>query len=289
MKKFRITGIGEILWDMLPDGKMLGGAPANFCFHAKNIGGDATMISAVGKDDLGIEIEKHLKSLGIPAILNHVDRPTGAVSVNISNGMPSYTIHEEVAWDFIKLSEKAIVWIKSSDAICFGSLAQRSDVSSQAIHRALGLVSSDALKVLDINIRQQFYSENILVNALEKANVLKLNDEEMELISPMFHLTGSPEQKARMIMRDFRMDFLALTLGNEGSWLFGKNEQSFLPAPKVQVKDTIGAGDSFTAVMTMGILRKKPLVAIHRDATNYAARVCTFRGATPTFEWHEGA
>lgn len=282
MKKFKITAIGEVLWDMLPNGKQLGGAPGNFCFHVKNLGAEAAMISAIGKDEPGEEIEDILNKKGLKLLLNYPDFPTGYVSVKLKNGIPSYIIHEDVAWDYILLSNEAREWIKSTNAICFGSLAQRSEVSRKAIVDAIQAAPDATLKVLDVNLRQHYYSKDLLDKAFKLANVIKLNDEELEVISEMFGLTGSLKEKCTRLIKDFDLHVLALTLGEKGSWLFTASEESFQEIPKVKVIDTIGAGDSFTAMMVMGLLHNKPLSELHREATEYSAKVCTFSGATPS-------
>jgi fructokinase len=286
MKKFRLTGIGEILWDMLPDGKMLGGAPANFCFHTQNLGAEAAIVSAIGRDAAGSEMEEILRSRGVKAFLNKPEnKPSGIVTVKLEAGIPSYIIHENVAWDFIDLDDASKKWIVSSDAICFGTLAQRSSVSSRAILQALDLADSTALKIFDINLRQHYYSAELIKKSLLKANVLKINDEELDIISPLLKLQGSEEEKVRKIMNDFDLSYLALTLGSKGSKLFSASEASYMPVPKVKVVDTIGAGDSFTAMMAMELLRKKPLAEVHSNATKYAALVCKYKGATPAIIW----
>lgn len=283
MKRFRITGIGEVLWDLLPGGKMLGGAPANFCFHAQRLGAESAIISATGNDHLGDEIVKTLDEKGVHHILNYPDYPTGTVSVKLIEGIPEYIIHTEVAWDFIKPGDEAIKWIKDSDAICFGTLCQRSEVSAKSIEKALSLVPEKALKVLDVNLRQHFFTKEILEKSFRKANVVKLNDEEIEVIGSLFELTGSPVEKCRTLMNRFQIDIVALTMGENGSRLMTATEESYLPVPKVFVVDTVGAGDSFTAVMVMGLLNKKLLQVLHSEASQYAARVCTFSGAMPEF------
>ncbi len=276
------------MWDMLPDGKMLGGAPANFCFHTQNLGAEAAIVSAIGRDETGREMEETLKLRGMKAFINTPEnKPTGTVSVKLEAGIPSYNIHENVAWDFIAPDEAAKKWIATSDAICFGTLAQRSAVSSQAISQALNLAESAALKIFDINLRQSYYSAELIKKSLLAANVLKINDEELDIISPLLKLQGSEEERVRTIMNDFGLSYLALTLGGKGSRLFSKSEVSYLPVPKVQVVDTIGAGDSFTAMMAMELLRKKPLAQVHSNATEYAALVCTHKGATPAIFWPE--
>jgi len=281
MRKFKITGIGEVLWDMLPDGKQLGGAPGNFCFHTQNLGADAAMISAIGRDESGEEMEILLKDKKLKLMLNYPDFATGYVSVKLENGMPTYTIHENVAWDNITLSNEAKEWIRVSDAICFGSLAQRSKTSRKAIEEALKLAPEKALKVFDINLRQHYYNRDILERSMTLANLLKLNEDELEIISKMFNLSGNDKKKCHSLMQLFGLDLVALTLGSQGSWLYTPADESFQKVPEIKVVDTIGAGDSFTATMVMGLLNKKPLEQLHLEATAYSAKVCTYSGATP--------
>ncbi len=281
MKKIRVTGIGEVLWDMLPQGKQLGGAPGNFCFHTQNLGAEAAIISAIGKDESGKEIENTLNRKGLHLLFNYPDFPTGYVSVKLNNGIPTYIIHEEMAWDYISLNDDAKDWLKHTDAICFGSLAQRSETSRKAIGQAIQTAPAHALRVLDINLRQQYYSNELLEASFNLANVVKLNDEELKIIGKMFGLKGTDKAKCHDLMNRFGLKLLALTRGSEGSWLFTPLEESFQKVPKVEVVDTIGAGDSFTAVLVMGLLREKPLALLHREATEYSAQVCTFPGANP--------
>ncbi len=281
MKKYKITAIGEVLWDMLPDGKQLGGAPGNFCFHTQNHGADAATISAIGKDESGREIETLLKERKLKLMLNYPDFATGYVSVKLENGMPSYTIHENVAWDHITLGNEAKEWIKSTDALCFGSLAQRSKTSRKAIMEGLKIAPEKALKVFDINLRQHYYNKEILEQSMTLANLLKLNEDELEIISEMFNLSGNDKKKCHSLMQLFGLDLVALTLGSQGSWLYTTADESFQKVPEIKVVDTIGAGDSFTATMIMGLLNKKPLEQLHREATEYSAKVCTYSGATP--------
>lgn len=277
----KIAGIGEVLWDMLPGGKMLGGAPANFCYHTTRLGVESALISAIGHDENGQEIVELLNSKGLRYYCNQPDYPTGSVSVSLKAGIPEYEIHRDVAWDHIRPSAEAFEWLKSADALCFGSLAQRHEVSAMAIQQALEALPENALKVFDVNLRQHFYSKELLHQALLKANVVKLNDEEIEVVGRLFDLHGPAEEQCRQLMQNFGLRLVALTMGSRGSWLFTADEQSFTPVPKVEVVDTIGAGDSFTAVLVTGLLMKNELRQIHEEATSYAARVCMHKGAMP--------
>ncbi len=280
-KKFNIIDIGELLWDVLPDGKELGGAPANFTYHANFLGANSTIISALGNDVRGEEIRASLKKRNLKYSINIVDYPTGWVSVKLDKGIPNYVIHENVAWDFISLKDEIIPVLQKADAICFGTLSQRSTVSFNGIYEALKLVPETALKVLDVNLRQSYYTKNIIETSLICANVVKLNDEELIVLSEMFHLPTSQGEACRELLNRFNLKLLALTKGAEGSILFTQNDISCHPTPKVKVVDTIGAGDSFTAAMVMGLLSEKALEQIHKEATQHAAKVCTYKGATP--------
>lgn len=277
-----VIGIGEVLWDMFPDGKMLGGAPANFAFHVCQLGVSGVVISAVGKDPLGSEISGLLQHLKIENYLTETSEETGTVGVHLLDGKPSYTIYEGVAWDNITLSNEAIECLRQADAICFGSLAQRNQVSKRSVWSALQLVPDQCLKVYDINLRQDYYSKEIIENSLRAADVFKLNDEELAVVSDLLSLRGSEEQLCRQIMDRYRLRVLALTKGTGGSTILSSREVSMLPTPVVEVADTVGAGDSFTAAITVGLLCKKPISDIHKLAVDISAFVCTQDGATPT-------
>ena len=280
-KKFNIIGIGELLWDMLPDGKELGGAPANFTYHTNLLGADSIIISALGNDEQGKEILSLMKERNLNYSINIVEYSTGWVSVKLSNGTPNYVIHKNVAWDFIKLKKEVISVLEKADAICFGTLSQRSEESFKTIHRAINLVPKTALKVLDVNLRQSYYTKKIIEESLKCANVLKLNDEELVVLSNMFNLANTQDEACKQLLNQFNLKLLALTKGSEGSILFPQNEISRHSVPKVKVVDTIGAGDSFTAAMVIGMLNGKPLKKIHKEAAEYAAKVCMHKGGTP--------
>jgi fructokinase len=276
-----VIGIGEVLWDLLPDGKILGGAPVNFAYHASQLGAEGVAISSVGNDDLGREIINSVNQKGITNCISVNDHPTGTVGVTLKNGKPDYTIYENVAWDFIKLTTEATNLLREADAVCFGTLAQRNNVSHSSIMDALELLPESCLKVYDINLRQKFYSEALIRDSLNHSNVFKINDDEIELVSQLFGLKGSEVEVCQLIMEAYSIEILALTKGENGSYLFSQTEISFLPTPHVVVEDTIGAGDSFTAAMVMGILHKWPLNKIHIRAVEISAFVCTQKGATP--------
>ncbi len=281
MKKKTVIGIGEILWDLLPDGKQLGGAPANFAWHAQQLGANGVVVSAVGEDDLGNEIRDFIKQKALGNGISISSKPTGTVSVELSNGIPDYIIHENVAWDFIELSDFARNNVSHADAICFGSLAQRSRVSANSILTALDSSPDECLRIFDINLRQNFFSKEVIEDSLKRANVFKINEEELLVVRQMFGIAGSDEKVCRILMDRFELKLVALTVGDKGSMLISENESSEISTPKVDVVDTIGAGDSFTAALTMGMLGSLSLKETHKRAVTLAAFVCTQKGATP--------
>lgn len=283
-RNFTVIGIGEVLWDLLPNGKILGGAPVNFTYHAAQLGAIGVAVSSVGHDELGREIMDSVNSKGIVNCIAVNNHPTGTVGVTLIDGIPDYTIYENVAWDFIELTPDSINLLKKADAICFGTLAQRSEASRKAIMTALKLVPEQCLKVYDINLRQKFYSDSLIKESLAISNVFKINDDEIELFAQLFGLEGTETEVSQQIIESYSLEYLALTKGDKGSYLFHKDEISFMPTPVVEVEDTIGAGDSFTAALVMGILNHLPLKEIHRKAVEISAFVCTQKGATPILD-----
>jgi fructokinase len=278
-----VAGIGELLWDILPTGKQVGGAPCNFAFHAMQAGCESIVFSAVGNDQPGDELLSALARLNINC--EYIQRngfPTGTVTVTLNyKGHPQYVIHENTAWDNIVFNTKTVSKIKKLDAVCFGSLGQRNSVSAETIQQLLGLVKPSCLKVFDINLRQHFYSPEIITKSLEFADVLKLNEEELPVLSELFTLNGEVKNQLKKLIDSFNLQYVAYTMGEKGSILMTANEFSFLESPKVIVADTVGAGDSFTAVLVSGLLKGLPLTKIHETATRTAAYVCTQKGATP--------
>lgn len=280
-----IVGIGEALWDCLPEGRKIGGAPANFAFHAGQFGFQSLAVSAIGNDELGDEILEELNQRNLCHLLERVDFPTGTVQVALDEkGIPCYEILEGVAWDNIPYSEKLDEIARNCQVVCFGSLAQRNEVSRETINRFIDAMpeSEGSLKVFDINLRQNFYDEEIITSSLKKCNVLKLNDEELVIVSRMF---GYPElsqsEACRRILDAYGLRMLILTCGTDGSYVFTAGETSFHPTPKVEVADTVGAGDSFTGSFIASILKGKSIFEAHRRAVEVSAYVCTQNGAMP--------
>ena len=278
-----VVGIGELLWDVLPTGKRAGGAPINFVYHATQLGAEGYAVSAIGDDVFGAEIVQELDKNGICHSLGIVEYPTGSVMVELRDGIPTYTIIEGVAWDHIPLTQEAIDLVKKADAICFGTLAQRSSESRATIHALLSYAREEALRFFDINIRQHFYSKELIESLLELANVFKINDEELEMLRPMFGLEGTIEDMCRWFMKKYGLRYLVLTAGAEYSTIFSEEEVSTIPTPKVQVVDTVGAGESISGAFISSILTGKPLREAHEKAVTVAAYVCTQSGAWPAY------
>jgi len=289
-KKPLVVGIGEILWDILPSGKKLGGAPANFAYHAGELGCEAYIISSVGNDKLGNEILDILNKLGLSSRYIQIDEchPTGTVEVQLdNNGIPSYIIHENVAWDYIKVNEKCLELMKNADAVCFGSLSQRSETSREAILKLLNNTNNNCIKIFDINLRQNFYNREIIINSLAHANVLKLNELELSIVSDLLGVNGGEEsEKLRKLQKKYSLRLIALTKGDCGSILFNGERISKHPGFKVEVLDTVGAGDAFTAAVAVGLIKKWDLDTINDFANKLGGYVCTQQGATPKIpEW----
>ena len=284
MKRY-VVGLGEVLWDVLPEGKKLGGAPANFAYHAGQfLGMDNTIaISALGNDPLAEETIEALKEHQLNYLLPRVPYPTGTVQVTLDGqGIPSYEIKEDVAWDNIPFNNDIADIARNCQAVCFGSLAQRNSVSRTTIHRFLDATPSDCLKIFDINLRQHFYTKEIIQDSIRHCNILKINDEELELVGQLF---GYPdldfENKCWLILGKYNLDMLVLTCGTNGSYVFTPGNVSFQPTPKVQVADTVGAGDSFTGSFVASILKGKNVAEAHSTAVQVSAYVCTQNGAMP--------
>ena len=282
-----IVGLGEILWDMLPDGKQLGGAPANFSYHAKALGGQSYVVSSVGGDELGREVFEQLNQIHLNHEFIAIDpqHPTGTATVELdSQGGPAFTIHENVAWDHITFSSGLKDLAARTNAVCFGSWAQRSEVSRETIHSFLESVSPDCLCVFDINLRQSFFSKAIVLGSLKCADALKLNDDdELLLVSELFSITGSESEVMSKLLNGFQLKLVALTKGREGSCVISPEGDSYYPSRVVEeVVDTVGAGDAFVAAVVVGLLENLPLETIHKNATSVAAQVCMKKGATPT-------
>ena len=279
----KIVGLGEALWDVLPEGKKLGGAPANFAYHAGQFGLDTLAISAVGEDQLGDETLSALKEKGLKYIMPRVPFPTGTVKVELdAQGVPAYEIREGVAWDNIPFTSEMEKVARSCKAVCWGSLAQRHEVSRNTIHRFLDATPPTCLKIFDINLRQTFYDEEVIRASLKRCNILKINDEELVTIGRLFGYPGlDMSNKCWLILGKYNLDMLVLTCGVNGSYVFKPGAMTFLETPKVDVADTVGAGDSFTASFCAAILKGLSVSDAHQLAVETSAYVCTCNGAMP--------
>lgn len=280
-----VVGMGEALWDVLPEGKKIGGAPANFAYHVKQFGLPSCVVSAVGNDALGKEIIENFTSKGLTQLIAEVPYPTGTVQVEIGPaGVPQYEIKENVAWDNIPYTATLEQLAEKTRAVCFGSLAQRNVVSRNTINRFLEAMpqTDDTLVVFDVNLRQGFYNKEILCNSMKRCNTLKINDEELVTVSRMFGYPGIDLQdKCRILLGKYNLKMLILTCGINGSYVFTPGNVSFQPTPKVEVADTVGAGDSFTAAFISSILKGKSIQEAHSRAVQTSAYVCTKEGAMP--------
>lgn len=280
-----VVGMGEALWDVLPEGKKIGGAPANFAYHVSQFGLPGYVVSAVGDDALGKEIVGNFTSKGLNQLIAEVPYPTGTVQVEIDQGgIPQYDIKENVAWDNIPYTDSLEALAKRTKAVCFGSLAQRNVVSRETINRFLDAMpqSDDSLVVFDVNLRQGFYNKEILCNSMSRCNILKINDEELVTVSRMFGYPGIDLQdKCWILLGKYNLKMLILTCGINGSYVFTPGNVSFQPTPKVEVADTVGAGDSFTAAFIASILKGRSVQEAHSRAVQTSAYVCTRKGAMP--------
>lgn len=280
-----VVGMGEALWDVLPEGKKIGGAPANFAYHVSQFGLPSCVVSAIGDDSLGKEIIENFTSKGLDQLIAEVPYPTGTVQVEIDQtGIPLYDIKENVAWDNIPYTEHLDALAKRTKAVCFGSLAQRNVVSRNTINHFLDTMpkDDDSLIVFDVNLRQGFYNKEILCKSMQNCNILKINDEELITVSRMFGYPGIDLQdKCWILLGKYNLKMLILTCGINGSYVFTPGNVSFQPTPKVEVADTVGAGDSFTAAFIASILKGKSVTEAHSIAVKTSAYVCTQKGAMP--------
>ena len=275
---FKLVGIGEVLWSLLPGGRQLGGAPANFSYHASALSASARIISRVGNDANGRDILEQLRKLGVPTdcIELDPDAPTGTVSVEVaSDGQPRFTIHENVAWDCITGEVAGCRAVAAADAVCFGTLAQRSETSRRAIRALLKAAPAESLRILDVNLRQHFYSRELIEDSLALANVIKVNDTELPLLAEMFHLSGDDRSQIDQLAGRYQLRAVALTRGGSGSLLFADGRWSDHPGAPTKVVDTVGAGDSLLAGMLHGVLSADTPEQTLRTATAIAAMAVT--------------
>ena len=281
---FKVVGVGEVLWDLLPTGPQLGGAPANFAYHAHALGARTSLITRVGKDTLGQAILQRFTQLGLSHATVQVDEkaPTGTVMVTLSaEGTPHFSICENVAWDRLESNPVSLKAVRGADAICFGSLAQRRKQSRTAVQTMVAAAGEQAIRVFDVNLRQHYFSRELIEESLQLANVLKLNDSELPILADMFNLTGSARDQIVRLAHKFSLQLIALTRGAEGSLLYQKGRWSDRGSIRNEVVDTVGAGDAFTAALVVGLLQKRDLGEINALASEVAGHVCSCAGASP--------
>jgi fructokinase len=284
-KRHIVVGLGELLWDLFPSGKQLGGAPANFAYITSLLGDEGTPASRLGHDSLGTNVIHRLRELGLPTefVQKDADHPTGTVKVEVDRtGQPRFEISESVAWDFLAWTPQWQKLAQQADAVCFGSLAQRSEQSRTTIRRFLTASRKDAVRVFDVNLRQTFYSTQVLAESMKLATVVKLNHEELPKIMHILELKNRGEEdSARQLLSSHELTLVCVTRGNAGSLLVSADERSEHPGFKVKVADTVGAGDAFTAALVHGYLRRTPLAQINETANRVGAWVASQSGATP--------
>jgi len=279
-----VVGIGEILWDILLSGRYLGGAPANFAFHAGNLGAEGVIVSAVGDDDAGRDILEALRGFGMSRdhIATVAGTATGLVTAVLdAAGVPEFTIHENSAWDFLPETPESSALAERASAVCYGTLALRSGVSRRTILGFLERTKPECLRVFDVNLRQRFFDRQIIRDLIGRSRVLKMNAEELADIAAIFGLLGKGTDVLRRLLDLFSLDLIALTRGSEGSRLLGREAESDHPGIDVEVEDTVGAGDAFTAALVTGLLENWSLDEINERANRVAAFVCSREGAWP--------
>jgi fructokinase len=284
-----LIGLGEVLWDLLPAGKQLGGAPANFASHGHALGAEALVVSRIGNDALGREILDRLCALGLrtDGLTTDPAAPTGTVSVALdAQGQPTFTIHENAAWDFLEAGPGLLAEAARADAICFGTLGQRNPAARAAIRALVAAAPANALRILDVNLRQHYFSGRLIEESLALANVLKVNDTELPRLAEMLLLTGDDRSQIGQLAGRYGLRLVAYTRGSRGSLLFSNGLWSDHPGNQTKVVDTVGAGDAFTATMTLGLLAGWNLDEINARANAVAAYVCSQPGATPALPDH---
>jgi len=286
-----ILGVGELLWDLLPEGPQLGGAPANFAVMAGRLGNHAAILSRIGRDDLGRKAVDILDPLPADTAYLEVDpaHETGKVTVVLENGQPHFTIHQPSAWDFLELSDQWVSLAERADAICFGSLAQRAHESRQTIQTLAAQTSANCIRVFDVNLRAPFFSGEVIQESLELATVMKMNDAE---VPQVLGLLGLPEFEANeqdqlrlgaeRLLEEFpTLQLVAITRGGNGSLLVARDEWNEHPGYPVQVADTIGSGDAFTAAMTHYLLRGASLATLNEAGNRWGSWIASQSGGMP--------
>lgn len=274
-----ILGMGELLWDRLPSGKKIGGAPANVVYHTSCLGATGYIISAVGNDKLGEELLSATAKTSLNTAIEKVDYPTGLVHVVLSDGMPEYNIVENVAWDYIPLTDNALKLVKKADAICYGTLACRNNVSHNTILTLLKHANPSSYRLYDINLRASYYSKQLIRELISYSNIFKISNNEATVLKSIFDLDMSDDSFCKLILEKYHLQYLLYTYGNLNSKIYTQTETSTLKTPPIKINDTVGAGDAFAGAFLYYTLLGFSLEESHRMAVNIAAYVCTQSGA----------
>lgn len=282
---FTVVGLGELLWDFLPGGRELGGAPANFAYISSLLGNRAIVASRLGNDHLGLEARQKLAKLGLTTDFLQADsvHPTGTVKVGVDGaGQPRFEITESVAWDFLEWTPQWMELAEEADAVCFGSLAQRSPMSQATIRKFLQATRQAAVRIFDVNLRQIFYSADVLGDSLKLANMAKLNHEELPRVMDLLELGYEDEKASAARLRaSYGLKLVCVTRGCRGSLLVDETGMHEHPGFRIKVADTVGAGDAFTAGLTHHYLRQSSLAEMNDAANRLGAWVASQSGATP--------
>jgi fructokinase len=283
-----VIGIGEVLWDLFPDNRRVGGAPLNFAYFCGRLGARSAVISRVGKDEEGRALIEAIAQLGVETSLIQVDqeKPTGMVRVTVGpNGIPEFECPEDTAWDYIEATAEAMEAAKTADILGFGTLAQRKDPSWKTIHRLLAQAKPECLRVCDVNLRQQYYSPEFLTESFIQSDIVKLNEVELGIVKNVLKIGPSDDQAARHLVKTFDLTALVLTLGPHGAKAWSENDYAEQAGLVVRVRDTVGSGDAFVATFAMEIARGSSLANALYWANTAGAYLATQVGATPEFSW----
>ena len=285
MKKFTTVGLGELLWDIFPEGRQLGGAPANFAYMTSLLGDEGIVASRVGGDELGEEAKRRLQHLNLNTFYIQLDPTyrTGIVQVEVdAKGQPTFQIAQPVAWDAFEWTPAWQALAQKADAVCFGSLAQRSAQSKQTISSFMRTIRPETTRVFDVNLRQSFYSAQILADSAKQADIIKLNNDELPTV---VQLLGFPfhdeESAAQWLLNTFHIKLVCITRGARGSLLVSEYAKHEHPGVRVQVADTVGSGDAFTAALVYHYLRRDSLATMNEAANRMGSWVASQTGATP--------
>jgi fructokinase len=288
-KTLTVAGIGEVLWDVFPHRARIGGAPANFAWHCAQLGAQAYPISSIGNDDFGQRMRSELSQQGVDVryLIENSNYATGQAKVTFdAENKPMYEIVKDVAWDHLKLTTELKQLAQKLDAICFGSLSQRSAKTRNTIQDILQFMPEKSLKIFDVNLRQDFHSQQLVEQSLKLANILKLSDEELEVLQDYFNLSGNETEQLQQLRQRFGLRLLVYTRGANGSLLISADASDDAQGEPTEIIDSVGAGDSFTAAICMGLLNEWPLPKINTFANSVASFVCSQMGATPVLPAH---